>query len=314
MANENTWTKFNGTFFLNNPIEKELVFSTGKELLPYEKVEQDQEFIPNIYVYRNLSIGSGKGEAKRIKGPVFLMYQTAAYVHFLLDGVGVYYGIKKHIPGLQPYFLNPHNYRDNSISFDKDWLYLDGHQNPNSKILDLRKNKYIFDEVYDFDFSGRKKTVSTMYVFPFMAIRENLLNKISINENSAKKIYISRIDSGNRSVKDIAGFEMYLADKGFSLIRLSHMNLEAQMEIFFNAKDIVCFSGSGLTNTVFCSSEANIIEINRSPDTYTYNTWAKNCKSIGINYIGISFLGDKESALSDVDQIKDSVKYIQELI
>ncbi len=310
---EYSWSKFNGTYLLNDRVQKELFFSTGKDTLSYDDVSYDLNFIPNVYLYKDFSIGNNIFGEIRVKEPVFLMYQTAAYVHFLLDSVAVYYSIKDFVPGLKPYFINPHNYINNSINFEKEWMYIDGLRDIDSRIINLKQYRYIFEQVYDFDLSGRKKTVSTMYGFPFHSIRKNLLPTIKENDNSPKKIYVSRIDSNNRSIKDIAKFEMFLADKGFSLIKLSGMKMEAQLELFFNATDVISFSGSGLTNTVFCKPGTNVLELNRSPDTYTYNTWAKNCKTIGINYTGFSFLGDENNAFSYIEQINNQLNYIGDI-
>lgn len=310
---EYSWSKFNGAYLLNERVQKELFFSTDKDTLNYDDVANDLDFLPNIYLYKNLSIGNNKFGEIRIKEPVFLMYQTSAYVHFLLDSVAVYYSIRDFVPKLKPYILNPHGYENTSINFDKEWMYIDGLRDIDSRVINLKRYRYVFEQVYDFDLIGRKKTVSTMYDFPFNSVRKNLLPTIKENDRSPKKIYVSRIDSQNRSIKDIAKFEMFLADKGFSLIKLSGMKMEAQLELFFNATDVISFSGSGLTNTVFCRPGTNVLELNRSPDTYTYNTWAKNCKTIGINYCGFSFLGDEHNAFSYIKQINDELNYIGEI-
>jgi len=307
-----SWAKFNGTIALESPIIPELFYSCGLKDVDPEYAD-NQSFIPDIYLYENVSFGNNKDGEIVIDKPVFLMYRTAAYVHFLLDSVSVFYGIKNFVSDLEPYFIDKHYHLASLSKFDTEWLALEKYDNPKKRILNPSRYKYTFKKVYDFDSVERKNTVSTMYHFPFFHLRNNLLPKFQTKENYFNKLYTSRIDSGHRSVKNIAKFEMFMADKGFSLIQLSNMHIEAQIELFYHADEIVSFSGSGLTNAVFCKEGANVVEINHSPDGYTYNTWAKICKSSGINYHSISFLGDKDDAYSYVDQINRGTDYIKGL-
>jgi hypothetical protein len=105
-----------------------------------------------------------------------------------------------------------------------------------------------------------------------------------------KNIYIDRSDSKSnvRNFRKIINEELikiFLASRGFKIIRLSEYSFIEQVNIFYNANCIIGLHGAGFANIVFCKKKAVILEIKS-------NTTGDIIKNLAIfnklKYIGIS--------------------------
>lgn len=83
-----------------------------------------------------------------------------------------------------------------------------------------------------------------------------------INQNALpKKIYISRSDARLRRIANEDEIVEVLKKRGFSILTLSKMSVLEQVALFKNADIIVSHHGAALTNLVFCSRHARVVEI-----------------------------------------------------
>lgn len=96
-------------------------------------------------------------------------------------------------------------------------------------------------------------------------LRETFSSKTvlkNINQNALpKKIYISRSDARLRRIANEDEIVDMLQSRGFSILSLSNMKILEQVALFKNADIIVTHHGAALTNLVFCSKNAHVIEI-----------------------------------------------------
>lgn len=76
-----------------------------------------------------------------------------------------------------------------------------------------------------------------------------------------KKIFISRRSSKMTRIKNISSVDLFFKKRGYEIIYPEEINIKQQLHIYSNAEVMASFSGSGLHNSVFSSSEALIIEI-----------------------------------------------------
>ncbi len=87
----------------------------------------------------------------------------------------------------------------------------------------------------------------------------------------SKKVFISRKDSHRHIINEDEIFKLF-EPYGFKKYVLSTMSLQEQIALFHNAQTIVATNGSSLTNTLFCKTGTNIVEIflARSDATFYY--------------------------------------------
>jgi capsular polysaccharide biosynthesis protein len=83
-----------------------------------------------------------------------------------------------------------------------------------------------------------------------------------------------------------------LQKKGFNKFKLSEMNFEDQVGLFFNAEVIVSSHGAGLANILFCKPKTKIIEV-------------KHKRENNPLYFNISKVLDLDHSTCDVENKKD---------
>ena len=97
-------------------------------------------------------------------------------------------------------------------------------------------------------------------------VRNKLLSAIPDlkDQSYPKRIFISRKDNIANKCRNVLNedevFALYEAI-GFKRYVLNGMPLTEQIKLFYNADTIVGFTGSGLTNTLFCNPNTKIFEI-----------------------------------------------------
>ena len=96
-------------------------------------------------------------------------------------------------------------------------------------------------------------------------LRERFLN-VDSKKNLPKKVYIDRSDSNSnhshlRKIKNETEVQEFLIKKGFSIISLSNLSFEDQINLFKNATDIVGLHGAGFANIIFCKSNTKVLEL-----------------------------------------------------
>lgn len=94
-------------------------------------------------------------------------------------------------------------------------------------------------------------------------LRNKFLNKVN-SKKFLTKFYIDRKDSNSNHVRKIINedeIKEYLISKGFSIISLSDLDFEDQVNLFSNATQIVGLHGAGFANLTFCNPKTLALEL-----------------------------------------------------
>ncbi|MGL5379886.1 glycosyltransferase family 61 protein [Clostridium sp.] len=90
----------------------------------------------------------------------------------------------------------------------------------------------------------------------------NLLHdKLSINNEPNKKIFISRKNTKNHRLKNIDAAELIFKNFDYDIVYPELLSFKSQLDLFSTAKYIAGVTGAGLTNSLFCNSSSIIIDI-----------------------------------------------------
>ena len=95
-----------------------------------------------------------------------------------------------------------------------------------------------------------------------------------------RKIYISRRDATSRRILNEAEIEKRLTAMGFECLCLAEMPVAQQLRAFAEAKVIIAAHGASLTNIVFSSPDAAMIEI--FPDDFYFDCYQVLAKNVGV--------------------------------
>jgi capsular polysaccharide biosynthesis protein len=93
-------------------------------------------------------------------------------------------------------------------------------------------------------------------------LRRNLLKTPKQSSSLTKtRLYISRKKANVRRIVNEDEIIQALLPYGFQPVCLEDLSVQAQAELFHRAEIIIGPHGAGLTNLIFCSPQAHIIEI-----------------------------------------------------
>ncbi len=102
------------------------------------------------------------------------------------------------------------------------------------------------------------------------------------NRNKINKIFISRNKAKSRRIANEEKFFEMLSNYGFKKYNLEDISVEKQVELFYDATDVIGVHGAGLSNIIF-SDQINILEI--FPERYIRHThYYYLAKSLGHKY------------------------------
>lgn len=76
-----------------------------------------------------------------------------------------------------------------------------------------------------------------------------------------RRLYISRIDSRKRVLRDEAALAARLAEAGYEVLSLGTLSLAEQIQAFAEATHVIGAHGAGLTNLLFCSPGTRVCEL-----------------------------------------------------
>ncbi|AWB44038.1 hypothetical protein DCC85_07295 [Paenibacillus sp. CAA11] len=142
-------------------------------------------------------------------------------------------------------------------------------------------------------------------------IRSNLLKPSSDSKRPrAKRIYLSRADALYRRIANEVEVISFLKQYGFEPFTTTSLSALEQMQLFASAEAVLAPHGAGLTNLVYCSQPAKVIEI-FSPAFIPTNFWSI-FNNLGLEYYyyvaqsgkGLSYGWDGEDdIIVDLDQL-----------
>ena len=97
-----------------------------------------------------------------------------------------------------------------------------------------------------------------------------------------KRLYISRRDASSRKFVNEDEITQLMENAGFEIIELSQFNFFEKIGLFANAEIIVGLTGAGLTNLIFCSKNAHIVEV--FPTNFVTYFYASIAGHLGLDH------------------------------
>ena len=119
-------------------------------------------------------------------------------------------------------------------------------------------------------------------------VQEKLLTaalKKGPSKKLSKRVFVSRKDARQRQVINEDEVYSLLQAEGFERYTLEHLSVVDQILLFHNAEIIVSPQGTGLANSIFCTSKTKIIELFQGLNDCTFWYLAQ---TLNLNYTPIA--------------------------
>lgn len=113
-----------------------------------------------------------------------------------------------------------------------------------------------------------------------------------------KRLYISRRDAGSRKFVNEDEIIELLERHDFEAVEMSTYNFSEKVALFAHADIIIGLTGAGMTNMMFCSPNAHVIEL--FPTSYVTYFYASMAGYLGLDYRPLIF--DNHSVLSSMNK------------
>lgn len=220
----------------------------------FERVYSDLTYSDHI-LKRQDEIKSKLKLTRNIKGNYFLLGGENNYWHLLIDYLPRLICLTKILTKDIIVII------DSEISNKFQIFILDI-----LKKLNLVNVKFIkinrVNKLYKFQnlFISKRPTMKFTYSF-YDELFEKYLEK-----NPSKNLYIKRGNVKNRKVINEIDVERLLLKYNYEIIDCSELNVQDQINIFSQAKNIVIISGASLANLLFIPNNINVVEIRSNLD------------------------------------------------
>ena len=122
---------------------------------------------------------------------------------------------------------------------------------------------------------------------------------------SKNKFYIDRSDSKSnhshlRKIINEKEVKQLLINKGFSVITLSDLSFKDQINLFYNAKQIVGAHGAAFANLVFCKKDTKIVEIKPTNRPNLVSKTISKTQNLNFNLIETDVLPENKKRDGDI--------------
>ena len=264
------------------------ILNNNFETTIYKKFDNSKKN-KSIKKNTNCLLFSNKNQIE-INDDVVLLDIFPQYHHFLIDSIGKFLYIKKYNNNAKPFFINYIDDNENIANKNhrNQIEYILNKFNEHFKFeynIDISKNKngFLFKNIYSLDGPGNIGPQSMAHVPDTLLLLRNLF----IPKRESKKnrnIFISRKKIFSRNIDEIEKLESLFRDENYEIIFCEDLSFEEQINMFFDAKNIVAISGTSLTNIIFANTNVNIISFNidLEYDPHEYRFFSK---LLGIKHI-----------------------------
>jgi hypothetical protein len=237
-----------------------------------------------------LLFGKENNNTIKVNGDSAILYVYPGYSHFLIDMIGKFLYLKKFYPNIKPLFINTFKETDNKQKHLKEVfetiikkLSLQHEILGNINIYN-NKDSYFFDNIITFN--GRSD-IQSQTLFPsdidvYLNIRDLFIPKRPSLKN--KNIFISRKPGTDRYLDIVTKLENEFIKRNYEVVFFEDLSFDQQVDVVYDAKNIIGIGGSGLTNLMFANTEANVMTIAFGYGYYN-EEWREISKSLGINHI-----------------------------
>ena len=158
---------------------------------------------------------------------------------------------------------------------------------PDLEIFEVKKSHHMF--VKNFVFAQVRPWTSQFEYDDLQLVRKHCFNFIDSQKQSNLSmplVYVSRRKAKRRNITNEAEVEEYLQTKGFTSICFEDYSVFEQIAIMRQAKVFISLHGAGLTNTIFMSPNAKVLELSPFPDNdnqFRFPFW-RICDLLQVTY------------------------------
>ena len=273
------------------------VLFTSNSLLIYQKCQNENYLIKDLSCYTDCTFSD--------------------HDYYYFSRGKIYYWISKY-PGCIAVINTPYAYRNyfhflvDTMSrlaaiqlsgIKVDWYYLSAEKEYEKECIEifgLDKNKVISPKLYgaltakellvpSLPYKYAKGTIESVDLprnldhTHWKYIKDKILDKSPQLEEDYTKIYLSRANAPQRKVSNEKELSDFLLKKyGIKTIYPEDFSVAAQAAIFNKADVIVSAHGAGLTNLIFASENATVIEI--FPENYKPQHYRMMCEKLSLRY------------------------------
>jgi capsular polysaccharide biosynthesis protein len=140
-------------------------------------------------------------------------------------------------------------------------------------------------------------------------IMKALRNKLTANlrEDPTLKIYISRSKASRRKIANEDQILPVLSQMGFKTIYCEDLSFQEQLQLFSKVKYLISNHGAGLSNMLFMSSGASVLELRKSDDGHS-NCYFSLASALNLKYFYLRCLPLNNTEDSHVANVIVDVK------
>lgn len=264
----------------------------------FERVYSDLTYLDHI-LNRKDELRSKLDLTKIIKGNYFLLGGENNYWHLLIDYLPRLICLKK-INLKEIIVLIDSEISNKFQIFIRDIL----------EKLNLEKIKFIkinrINKLYKFEnlFISKRPRIEFTYSF-----YNELFGKY-LKKNSSKNLYIKRGNVKNRKVINEGEVEKLLLKYDYDIIDCSQLNVQDQINIFSQAKNVIIVSGASLANLLFVPNNINVVEIRSNLDGNFSSEIQMNNRFNLYKFIKSQKIGEKlrKDIIVDIPELDNLIK------
>ena len=134
--------------------------------------------------------------------------------------------------------------------------------------------------------SGHSQGVFSPSAFEMLRNHLNPLGQKATGEAWPEKIYLRR-NSGARKVTNAAELEKLLVVHGYVIVEPEKLTFLQQIQLFYNAKEVVSSTGAALANAIVCKPGTQVTVLMSKHENMIYRYWINLLNPFGIkvNYV-----------------------------
>ncbi len=252
---------------------------------------KDNNMHREIIKTTNAKMFFDSNESIIIEEDVVLIDVFPHYSHLMFDMLSKFLYIKKYNKNVKAVFVDTENENETKDQTEHRKIFKEIFNELKDKIeileyINVKDNKsYLFKNIYSIGHINKTGYQRFSEIEDFvLEIRNMFIPKRK--STCDKNIFISRKDIFTKRIENKNMLENFLKQKNYSVCFLEDMSFSEQIELFYDAKNIVAINGCSLTNMLFANNDSNIISIHSDPNYYA-TEWRTIAKKININYIEI---------------------------
>ncbi|MDO7884402.1 glycosyltransferase family 61 protein [Hymenobacter cheonanensis] len=230
---------------------------------------------------------------------IFDQWSSVNYYHWIIDSLPRLLLLRDSFPNCKvilPYPTSSYIVKTASLLGFKDFLFV-----KNQELVHFKKLILI-------GHTSPPKFHSTLMI---RRLRDELLQAVHINQVSNKrKLYISRSKQTVRRLLNESEILPILKKYNFEIITFEGMSFEDQVQIINTSEIIVSTHGANLTNILFATPGATVIEMhNKRTDNFLY---FRLCTNLNLNYYSVPC--EASQYVDNDGDLEVNIEYLESVI